>query len=294
MPGFRLKMATQLGEKVAAEAGLTQFPIDPRRIAEGKGITVQAKPAHVKGVSGALIFAGDDVTLIYSSEYNNVGFENFCMGHELGHYFLPGHPEEIMNQGGSHVSRADFTQNTSIELEADHFASGLLLPSSLTRSFLSKNQVGLEGILKLADVARCSRTAAAIRSAECCEYPVAVIVSQGEHVSYAFLSDGFKRLGKNLAFLKKGTPLPDSATLRFNRDPENVLGIKQEAGTTTLSDWFDGPPGITLDEEIVGLGGYGYTLTVLSGEDLPIDPDEEEDEERDLEDRWTPRFAYGR
>ena len=124
MPGFRLKMATQLGEKVAAEAGFTQFPVDPRKIAESKGITVQAKPAHVKGVSGALIFAGNDVTLIYSSEYNNAGFENFCIGHELGHYFLPGHPEEIMKQGGSHISRADFTQTTSIELEADHFASG--------------------------------------------------------------------------------------------------------------------------------------------------------------------------
>lgn len=293
MAGFRLRMATQLGEKVAADAGYTKFPIEPRKIAESKGIAVQAKPGNVKGVSGALIFVGNDVTLIYSSEYNNEGFENFCIGHELGHYFLPGHPEEIHKQGGTHISRADFTQNTSIELEADHFASGLLLPSTLVRPFLVRNQVGLSGILKLADVAHCSRTSAAIRAAECCEYPVAIIVSQGENVAYAFMSDGFKQLGK-LTFLRKGARLPDSATLRFNRDPQNVLQVRQESGTTTLSDWFDGPPGISLDEEVVGLGAYGYTLTVLSSEALPIDPGEEDDEERDLADRWTPRFAYGR
>lgn len=89
-------------------------------------------------------------------------------------------------------------------------------------------------------------------------------------------------------------PLPESATLRFNRDLDNVLQIKQEHSTTTLSDWFDGPQRISLDEEIIGLGAYGYTLTVLSSEELPIDPGEEEDEQRDLEERWTPRFAYGR
>jgi hypothetical protein len=33
-------------------------------------------------------------------------------------------PDEIVKNGGAHMSRADFTHNTSIELEADHFASG--------------------------------------------------------------------------------------------------------------------------------------------------------------------------
>lgn len=295
MAGFRLKMATQHGEKVAKDFGFTDFPIDPLKIASQEKIEVQAKPPEAGGVSGALILANNKVTLIYSQQHNNPGFENFSIAHELGHYFLEGHPEEIMKQGGTHISRANFTEgSSSIELEADHFASGLLMPSTLVRKFLSKKQLGLDGIIALADIAKCSRTAAAIRAAECSEYPMAIVMSQGDKVAYSFMTDGFKGLGK-LSFLKKGTPLPESATLTFNKNPDNILNIQRTCAETSLADWFEGPRRITLDEEIIGLGKYGYTLTILSSEQLPTDPDgEDPDEDEELEKSWTPRFAYGR
>lgn len=293
MAGIRLKMATQHGEKVAEEFGFTKFPIDPRVITEARDIVLQAKPADVQGVSGAIIFAGDSATIIYSTEHNNVGFENFSIAHELGHWFLPGHPEEIVNAGGTHLSRGNFTQNTSIELEADHFASGLLLPSTLTRELLSRSQIGLDGILKLAEAARSSVSAAAIRAAECSSYPMAIIVSRGDEIVYAFTSEPFKSLGR-LSFLRKGTPLPICATRQFNTEPTRVLRAERLVDQTDLATWFDGPGKISLDEEIIGLGKYGYTLTVLSSEALPEDPLDEEDEEAKLNESWTPRFAYGR
>lgn len=293
MAGFRLKSATQIGEKVAAEAGFTSFPVRPLKIAEDNGIHVEAKPPDVQGISGALIFANDQVTLLYSTEHDNQGFENFSIAHELGHYFLPGHPEEIMKAGGAHMSRANFTENSSIELEADHFASGLLLPSALTRKYLQNNQVGLAGILGLANTAECSVTAAAIRAAECSPYPMAIVVSQGDKVAYAFLTDSFKALGK-LTWLRKGSPLPVSATKSFNADATNVLKAKQVHAETDLGTWFDGNARVAHDEEIVGLGRYGFTLTILSSETLPEDPDQEEDEEAELIEQWTPRFAYKR
>jgi hypothetical protein len=49
-----------------------------------------------------------------------------------------------------------------------------------------------------------------------------------------------------------------------------------------------------LDEEIIGLGKYGYTLTVLSSDALPDDPLDAEDEDAELVRSWTPHFAYGR
>jgi Zn-dependent peptidase ImmA (M78 family) len=293
MAGFRLKMATQHGEKVAEEFGFNQFPVKPREIAKARDIVIQAKPAEVTGVSGAIIFAGDSATIIYSTEYDNEGFENFSLGHELGHWFLPGHPEEIIKAGGAHMSRANFTQNTSIELEADHFASGLLLPSNLTRNLLSNNQIGLDGILKLAETAHCSITAAAIRAAECGSYPMAIIVSKGNEIAYAFTSESFKNLGK-LAFLRKGSPLPLGATRKFNVDAANVLRAERAVDETDLATWFEGSNKVSLDEEIIGLGKYGYTLTVLTSESLPENPLNDEDEDSELEKSWTPRFAYGR
>lgn len=294
MPTFRLKMATQLGEKTATEYGFSKFPVRPFEIIGKKDIKVDAKPSDVKGVSGAMIFASSSATIIYSKEHNNPGFENFSVCHELGHYCLPGHPEEIVKQGGVHLSRSGFTEGgTSIEIEADHFASGLLLPAKLTEAFLGSSQIGLEGILALADAAECSRTAAAIRAAECSSYPIAIIVSAGQQIAYAFLSDGFKQLGK-LAFLRKGSPLPETLTKRFNADTSNVLSAKKQCGETRLGEWFGGPTGIELDEEVLGLGSYGFTLTVLSSETKLSQPDDEEDEEANLERSWMPRFAYGR
>lgn len=293
MARFRLKLATQVGEKVATEAGFTSFPVLPLKIAENNKIRVEAKPPDVKGISGALIFANDEVTLIYSTEYNNRGFENFSIAHELGHYFLPGHPDEILAGGGAHMSRANFTENSSIELEADHFASGMLLPSTLTRKFLGNNQVGLVGIMGLASTAECSITAAAIRAAECSPYPMAIVVSKGDKVAYAFLTDSFKALGK-LTWLRKDSTLPSSATKRFNSDPANVLKAGQVQAETSLDTWFDGNSRIALDEEIIGLGSYGFTLTILSSETLPEDPDQELDEEAELIEQWTPRFSNKR
>lgn len=88
--------------------------------------------------------------------------------------------------------------------------------------------------------------------------------------------------------------IPASATKRFNADATNVLKAKQAQAETDLGTWFDGNARIALDEEVIGLGSYGFTLTILSSETLPDDPDQEEDEEAELAERWTPRFAYKR
>lgn len=292
MATFRLEMARQLGEKIAGDFGFSEFPVRPREIANKKDIPVQAKPPEIKGVSGAMIFAGGKAQIIYSKDLNNEGFENFSISHELGHYFLPGHPEEIQRQGGTHLSRANFTESSSIELEADHFAAGLLLPSKLTKKFLSRHQIGLEGVIGLAGKAECSLNAAAIATAQADSYPVAIIVSRGDAVAYAFPSESFKDLGK--IWLPKDTPLPDSLTKRFNSSASNVSAAARACGETYLGDWFGGPKGITLDEEVVGLGSYGFTLTVLSTEAQLPTPVDEEDEEEHLEKSWTAKFAYGR
>jgi Zn-dependent peptidase ImmA (M78 family) len=176
---FRLRMATQTGEKRARDEGFTAFPVDPFEIANKHDIHVEKKPPGMKGVSGALIFAEPRPIIIYSSEHLNTGFERFSVAHELGHYFLPDHPDEILRAGGTHFSRAGFSEGaSSIELEADHFAAGLLMPDHLVRRQLASDRPGLEALRLLADEARVSLTAAAIRSAECARFPLCVVISQ--------------------------------------------------------------------------------------------------------------------
>lgn len=295
MPGkFRLRMATQTGQKRAQEDGFHAFPVDPFAIAEKHDLHVEQKPAGMPGVSGALIFADPKPIIIYSSELENEGHERFSVAHELGHYFLPDHPDQILKAGGQHFSRAGFSEgSSSIELEADHFAAGLLMPGYLVRQNLEQHQVGLEGICRLAEDARVSMTAAAIRAAECATFPLCIVVSCGNEVRYAFTSDAFKALGKRL-FLRKGDPLPCGVTATFNSRTENVLAARRATGESDLMDWFDTDRRLRLDEEVIGLGRYGFTLTILSSEALAEPDDEDEDYEDAMNDRWTPRFAYGR
>ncbi len=296
MAKFRLQMARQRGEQIAAEKGYTSFPVDPFEIATNEGILLEPKPADKKGVSGGIIFDEDYPSIFYATDINNEGLQRFTVAHELGHYFLDGHPEEILKSSKMHVSRAGFRAgDSSIELEADHFAAGLLMPTHLVRKTMAKQTVGLAGVEHLAAQSKCSLTAAAIRAAECSTYPMAIIVSEGTSVCYCFMSDGFKDLGKRpLHFLRKGSPLPQAATLRFNNDPNNVKFGKRIVDETTLAEWFDGSSHIRLDEEIVGLGSFGHTLTVLSSDHLAEEPDDEDDDEEKLVESYTPRFAYGR
>jgi hypothetical protein len=294
MTKFRLNWARRCGEQKAAEFGFTSFPIDPFEIAEKVEIHVEAKPPDMDGVSGGIIFSGEDVGIFYSTSITSEGFQRFTVGHELGHYFLEGHPAEILKAAPIHISRAGFTEGgSSIEIEADHFASGLLLPTKLVTQALRNGQIGLVGISELSELSKCSLTACAIRAAECSPYPMAVVVSKGDHICYGFLSNGFKKLG-SMTFPRKGTKLPNCATRNFNSDPENVSAGRRLCSQTTLESWFDGPAGIDLDEEIAGLGSYGFTLSVFSSEELPDDPDEDEDDEAELIESYTPKFARGR
>ena len=89
--------------------------------------------------------------------------------------------------------------------------------------------------------------------------------------------------------------MPPTHTLAFNRDTQNVKFAKSICGLTNLSEWFSCRRRLELDEEIIGLGNYGYTLTVLSSDELIDDREDEElSEEEQLLDSWTPKFARGR
>lgn len=294
MSKFKIKAARLHGEKIAKENGFTEFPILPKKIAAENEIEVVAKPPDKEGVSGGIVFQSNDVTIFYATNIESDGYKRFTIGHELGHYFLPGHPEEIQKLAPIHLSRAGFTQGgASIEIEADHFSSGLLMPSPLVKNVLLNGPIGLEGVLTLAEQSQCSLTASAIRAAECSVYPIAVIVSQKDVICYGFLSDAFKKL-KPAQYPRKGSALPASSTLRFNEDIKNVQSAERACSRVSFADWFGSQPNIELDEEIIGLGSYGYTLTVLTSEKLPFDPDDDIDEEKELTESWAPKFAYGR
>ncbi|VAW42600.1 hypothetical protein MNBD_GAMMA01-1380 [hydrothermal vent metagenome] len=279
--------ATKLGEIFAKEQKITSLPVDPIEIAEKLDILVEPLPADKRGVSGMLMESNNNFGIMYATYVDNIGFQNFCIAHELGHYSIAGHYEQLMGNG-FHESSAGFVSNEKYELEADHFAAGLLMPSFLFDAELNKHQSGLNAVESLSRQCNTSLTATAIRYAQKTPDPVAIVVSEGEIIDYCFMSDELKELNR-LTWIRQGSRLSkNTVTFRFNSAPQNISNCNKADGETTLLDWFGSSLPYVVYEEVVGLGGYGKTLTVLSLE--PIPDQESLDEEDELEESWTPRF----
>lgn len=280
------RWAERVAEKYLEDNNLLHLPVDPIAIAEKHGIIVEAKPASDVGVSGMLIKYGNHFGIAYATHIDVEGFQRFSIAHELGHYLLPGHHESILPKDGVHQSRAGFISADKYEREADHFAAGLLMPRGLFAKEIDKRKSGFEAIHEIAEVCKTSLTATAIRYTEFTPDPVAAVLSEGTRIDWCFMSDELKEVGR-IDWPKKGQPVPrDSVTHSFNKNLEKIKNGETEEGNSSFVDWFGGSRDFEIVEEVIGLGGYGKTLTVLT-----ITEDVEELEEQDeLVESWTPRF----
>jgi hypothetical protein len=271
-------------EDLVKDLRIEAFPIDPIRIAQDRGITVQSWKPSKKGVSGFLMKNGDAFGISYSSFIPNQGFINFTVGHELGHYFLPGHVDKLFAGGVNiHYSQSGFVSNDDCEKEADLFSATLLMPDGLFRKEARTSGDGFQAIEKLAGLCVTSMTATAIRYAELSENPVAVILSEAGCVQFCCLSDVLRER-QGLTWLKRGDSIPStSVTADFQKVPENIAKGAKANGFSMLDDWFEGAPRMEMKEDVSGLGNYGKILTVLFSE--------EEIEETDEDDfAWKPRW----
>lgn len=289
---FRLKMAKQTAEVLLKQEGITSLPVDPFALAASRDIVVQAKPDTADGVSGMLLRHGDLFGILYATYIPSEGFQRFSISHELGHYFIEGHLDQLLPKDGVHSSRAGFVSGDPYELEADNFAAWLLMPAGLCKRAIIRRDAGLTTVEALAAECRTSLTATAIRYAELTDDAAAVIISTGRTIDYCLLSKAMKSLPQ-LSWLKKGSPVPTSTeTARLSAAPERVLKGDRAANEVDIMDWLGGTRSAIAIEEVVGLGRYGKTLTVLSSSAIghEEDGDDDDDDDEELAERWTPRF----
>jgi hypothetical protein len=270
--------------EVISKLELSSLPIDPFAIAARKDIAHQEKFSLDPGISGCLMKVGDVFGILYSDRFANEGFKRFNVAHELGHYFLSGHIEALFGAGQQfHQSESGFTSNDKYERQADSFAAGLLMPKFLFTAACRTSGQGLAAVETLAELCVTSLTATAIRFAKLCDEPVAVVCSMGNRVEFAFMSKPLQD-HPGLTWIRKGSALPSgTATATFNKDDGNVRKGKRISSTATVETWFDGNSDTELNEEVVGLGDYGKTLTVLWTDSLP-EPDDETEGTEETED----------
>jgi hypothetical protein len=221
---------------VLKQQNITELPIDPFKIAEAKEIMHRENPSLDAGVSGCLMRVGDVFGIIYSNRYSSNGFKRFTVGHELGHYFLEGHPQHLFKDGSTlHTSNTGFVSDDRYEQEADAFSASLLMPKSLFREAVANVGNGLDAVMALANLCDMSLTSTAIRYARLTSEPVAVVLSMNRKVLFSILSPTLKAR-RDLAYLKKGAGVPQSTlTFQFSGDTSNIKSARRHRGTRRLT-----------------------------------------------------------
>ena len=265
--------------------GIKTLPVDPFSIADKLNISVRPKPCNQEGgISGALLRSGNDFGILYATNIPNVGYQKFTVAHEIGHFVLDGHMEHLqLSDGDIHYSTPGF-YGDKYEREANCFAACLLMPETLFTQAMSANDDGMESIKNLVEKCETSLTATAIRYIEETESMSAVVVSEKDRILYSLFSKEMSEL-KKVKRPAKNMPLPaGSLTYEINQSADS---LGERVGDINMLDWLNNGFDVKGKEEVVRLGNYEKTLTLLT---FCSDHEEILEDER-MVSSWEPRFG---
>jgi len=262
--------AQDIGE-LAEEISFRRFPdkhVDPIEIIKQCGITLsfnnygEAFDGMLEHRSGRFHIY---VNLARVGDKDGVR-ARFTLGHELGHYYLDDHRRALESgRSPAHKSICEYRSDATVEQEADHFASNLLLPQSRFLAQAKRYAAGLPAILTLASYFKTSVTSAAIRYASLGASPCAVIKWDDLAFGWKWLSrETFEaRLFRTIESVEQlPVDCPTARALRGETAPEKFF-----QGATTAAAWYksvapDGARNALLMEQAIALGQYGV-LTFL-------------------------------
>ena len=244
-------------------------PVDPRRVAEQKEITVsfgdygEAFDGMMECRSGRFhIFC--NATRVGPPDSPRA---RFTMGHELGHYYIDEHRNALASgRSPPHLSRCEFESPLLAEREADHFAAGLLMPATRFRRRAAGAGRGFRGILTMVQEFRASLTSTAVRYATLDVAPCAVIKWHWRgYVWKCFSRSMFRRRYQQVYDVPEKLPEGSATRLALAQQATPECGYFQSG--TLASAWFpwvrrEDLLDVVLTEEAVPMGRYG-ALTIL-------------------------------
>lgn len=254
--------------ELAEAAGLTQqLPIDPLLILRSEGIRDSFN--HYGDAFDGLLEWRASGFHVYCNlarvEQRDSARARFTLAHELGHYFIDEHRNALMSgRAPAHPSFCDYQSPHLVEVEADCFASALLMPWTRFKASAKKATKGLEGIVELAKQYRTSITATALRYLQFDASPCVILKWEAGGYSW-------KRLSSSAYIQGYRKTLEDPARLPRDCPTAKVLaggtsGV-MKAGTTA-STWFpfvqaSSDRNAIFMEQAISLGRFG-ALTLLS------------------------------
>ncbi|MDE3234541.1 MAG: ImmA/IrrE family metallo-endopeptidase [Bacteroidota bacterium] len=269
-------MSTNLPEIAAlaehiAEENISRGKVNLEKIIKKKGITI-ISGNYGNYFVGELIHKAKKFYIIVNQDMIDPtapGRLRFTIAHELGHYFIDDH-RKLLKKGISLSHNSDYNLNTksTLEKEANHFASNLLMPKARFINTAKKFEPGLKAIIGLKQTFEASFESTAIHYLkQDLNLGIFIKWKMDQSFHYASYSPSFgKRVGIS------GAP-----PIRFEKEYiENIFSELDELrgkndyieNATTLSKWLATiSPSSKNDliglEQTIPLGNYGW-MTFLA------------------------------
>lgn len=115
----------------------------------------------------------------------------FSFAHELGHYFIDEHRNALMKGKSLHKSYYQFLRKNIVEIEADHFASNLLMPTSRFKQIIQNKKFNFSVIESLTQEFGTSLSATLLKFIEINAHPIMVVFSKNNMIERRWVSNDF-------------------------------------------------------------------------------------------------------
>ena len=233
---------TKLLDHVRKAHAIARFPIDVASIAKDYSrqvfpdapITMVEGLDLSKGLEGMLMpnpHSEGEWGIIYNTNIASPGRRNFTLAHELGHYLLhrkirPLGLECTFQQMGNWRS-----EQGQIEAEANRFASFLLMPLNDFRAQISRQNIDIDLMQRLAERYAVSLTAAILKWLTITDQRAMLVVGKEDFIDWAWSSDPLLKSGIYYAARQRVTELPAQSLAAQNVDREIArIGVQHPAG----------------------------------------------------------------
>lgn len=259
------------------EINYTKIPVDPVEIAMQKGVEVREEDAE--GYTGMLLVVDGEALISIKKSLREQTRKRFTVAHELGHFTIPGHitPQQSLFQC-SDKDISDFGRSNNKEVEANWFASELLLPEEHFRKRVQYKDLSKGLLDELCAEFDTSLTATGLRFVTFrSEY--AMIFSENSRISWFRVGEEFKYF----LDVRPGSPLhKDSFAFDFFKG----LILPDTFNEVPFHAWL-GDSKFNLSSRVmemsIGSSAYNHALTFLYIEHEEDDYDNDSDDYRELD-----------
>ena len=245
--------------------GAQRFPVNVEDLALQVGRQLKwadeifkVEAANISSFEGGLFHIEDHGwALLYNERLRSSGRVRFTLAHELGHYLL-----HRLSQESFQCSQADMTHwgadQQAMELQADEFASNLLMPMKQFRATVA-SEVDFDQLSEASMTFGVSLTAAALRWIRSTEQSALLVLARDGFMDWSVSSDKARANGAFFRTRGRVVELPANSIAA-----NSSVASCRSGERVSLNTWFQHAHVDAVAREMkLVCDNYGYTLSLL-------------------------------